>query len=379
MPTRPLTPAETRVVGALLDPLAESDRARIRGTGIPPRTFEAAASRLLGEGLVYDRYLPNPARFGLPTVVFALVRPYLDHADALAQRWLAHPTNALLWSTPDWCFGVFFLAEGVWDPRTAAEIAPPESSSRGFLLRADSRDPQVPIYFDFEGAWAALNGGLVSDSYPRPMPGGAAVGTEVPGATPSGSERRVGRSLTARPLAVDRTSDTRRRRSERFLSRSERRALSSGLLEHRVFLSVGELPPARDGQATGVALLHGRLREFQTPEGLLARLRGRAGLAPFLYATDERSVLIGALSRTAGPPDRIGPSAPARGVVGDVLREHLEAIEVVRAAPGALSALRDHEYARLIDPVRRATAAVPESTGGAVRAGRRAGHESSSD
>ena len=64
---RPLTPAQTLVVGAQLDTSPTSERTRIRRTGLPPRTFETAARRLRESGVVYDRYLPNPTRFGVPS------------------------------------------------------------------------------------------------------------------------------------------------------------------------------------------------------------------------------------------------------------------------------------------------------------------------
>lgn len=345
---RSLTPAEALVVGALLDARPASNRDRIARARIPARTFETAAERLLSAGIVYDRYVPNPTRFGFPAVGFALARPFVERAEALVDRWLRTPGNVVLWRSPEWVFGVFFRTLATPPSRLGDALVRPDEASRAFWLSVDARDPQVPAYFDFEGAWAALNETQPSDGYPRPLAGAGEEVRGLAGSRPPESDRAVGWTLARRPLAGGAAAAGPRRRSPRFFSRSERRALSHGLVEHRVFLDLTRIPATRGRSASGLAWALGRLRERHTPEALFAALRSRGQVAPFLFATDERQVLLGALARSVAGGVPVGSAGAVRSPLQGILQEHLEAIEVIRSPLESIAVVRDHRYDLLL-------------------------------
>lgn len=345
------------MVGALLDARPASTRERIARTQIPTRTYETAAQRLLTSGIVYDRYVPNPTRLRFPAVSFALVHPFVERADELVGRWSGTSGAVVLWRAPEWVFGVFFRTLAAPPSRLAETLERAGECGRSFWLHVDARDPQVPVYFDFEGAWASLNGTSPSSGYPRPLPG---AGAELPGSAgspPADSDRLVAGTLARRPWATDSEPAVPRRRSPRFFSRSERRALANGLVEHRVFLDLTRIPVTRGMRASGLAWVLGRLQDDRTPEGLFAALRSRAHVAPFLFATDERRILLGALARAAASGAPRGFDGAERRPIQQVLQEHLEEIEVVRSPLETIRPIRDHRYDLLLAPPRRSGSA----------------------
>ncbi|MCI4351076.1 MAG: hypothetical protein L3K15_06150 [Thermoplasmata archaeon] len=346
---RSLTSAETLVVGALLDPGSTSERARIRRSGLPTRTYETAARRLLASGVVYDRYLPNPVRFGRPLVTFALVHPFVERSDAVAARWVATPGSVVVWRGPEWIFGVFLPERTSAPSRFAEGLGPPGECGRAFVLTADSRSPQVPVYFDFEGAWSVLNELPRSGAYPRPLPGTGSEPEPRRAGALRARDRAAGRSLTERPLRAGSAPPGPRRRSSRYLDRNERRALREGVVEHRVLLDLARIPTGRGGAAPGVVLLHGRLQEHRTPEGLFTALLGRGQIAPFLFATDERRVLVGALAQAVSAPRPAKDPMVRRESVSGILAEFLEEIEVVRSSADGLLVPLDHRYDRIVE------------------------------
>lgn len=345
---RSLTPAEARVVGALLDTGAMTNQERIARTRIPPRTFETASQRLLTAGIVYDRYVPNPTRFRFPAVGFALARPFVERAADVERRWAGFPGNVVLWRSPDWIFGVFFRSLAPSASSLAEVLVRPGESSRAFCLEVDARDPQVPVYFDFEGAWAALTATAPSAGYPRPLPGAGEPLGGPPGSRSPDADRVVGWTLARRPVTLDNGAAGPRRRSPRFFPRPERRALSRGWVEHRVFLDVTRIPATPGGSVAGVAWVLGRLRTGRTPERLFAALRGRGRLAPFLFATDERQVVVGALARAEAHTGSSDPGGAEGTAAHGILPEYLEEIELARSPLAAVTAVRDHRYDLLL-------------------------------
>ncbi|MCI4337415.1 MAG: hypothetical protein L3K17_09585 [Thermoplasmata archaeon] len=345
---RTLTPAERLVVGALLDSGSRSDRARIARAGLPTRTFETAAHRLLASGVVYDRYVPNPTRMRVPAITFGLARPFVERSDMLVRRWQSTPGNTVLWRTPEWVFAVFFRTPLAAPAKLPAELVLPAECSGSFFLTADSRDPQVPVYFDFAGSWAALGGSPAPATYPRPLPGAGESMAGLPGTRPPETERSVALALARRPFERATGGGGPRRRSPRYFPRAEQRALRNGLVEHIVLLDLAQLPAMLGGGTDGLAWVHGRLLDRLPPEGLLAGLRSRARLAPFLFATDERRILMGALSRTSGGPPPPAPGGVRRASVAGVLRQYLEEIEIVRSPLESITVVTDHRYERLL-------------------------------
>jgi hypothetical protein len=309
-------------------PQRESDL--IRASGVPRRTYQEIRRRAFAEGWAQESYVPDGPHFGWPYVTFALVHPFLERLDDDRRRWADDPSLVLLWSSPESMFGVFFTSA----PR------PPEGSYRHqFVLTVDARAPTVPVYFDFEGCWARWTRQRGTLAYPQPLPG----------TSPSKAPREP---LRARPRGFADARELERRaappadgvrvlRGEFSLPHRLRRVVRSGHLRYRVFPNLVRLPPYQEHALTRLALIHGRLLPDQRPEELFRALVSDAGVAPFLFVTDGRSVLLGALSSEVVVVER-------RPVL-ETLRRFLGDIEVTREELRTLSVPVAHRYGRLFE------------------------------
>jgi hypothetical protein len=91
-----------------------------------------------------------------------------------------------------------------------------------------------------------------------------------------------------------------------------------------------------------VAFVFGEFQGRTDSAGLFRAMVARAGVAPFLFATDRKHVIFAGLSvdprqGVPGPPHETEPLLR-------VLKEHLRGIVVVREELEALSCLVQHRY-----------------------------------
>lgn len=334
---RSLTPAEAVVIRSLLADEPVPHRERIRRAELPPRTYEVARQRILLAGWVLERYVPDPVRFGLPMARFTLAHPYAEQFHAVAQRWREGPRTVFLWEGPDLLFRVEFEPEptGSSRPRAPATEA---GCSRSYSLAVDLRKPTLPAYFDFEGAWSRLMDAPGTYRYPRPL-----IGEEDGGPALSGPDRTVATALVNRPfLSVgDRESGV--ATSGVFTRRRQRRLLGEGVVEHRMFLDVTQVPGYQQRRASNVVLVHGELLDGRRPETLFRALVSDCQVTPFLYATDGEEILLAALAPAPG-----APRTEVRGGVLATVRAYLRAIEVARTPVETLATPVNHRYDRLV-------------------------------
>jgi hypothetical protein len=331
-----LTQSEAVVVRSLLAAEHIPERERIHRSGIPPRTFEAVRKRAYLEGWVFDRYIPDPARVGKPKVSFTLVQPFSESHKSVESRWTHDPGLVLLWSWPETLFAVFIgdeeasrIRQGAFDPGACRNC---------FDLTADARRPQIPVFFDFEGAWTRSADLPGTQAYPHSLPANLR-GADHALRLPTSAESRLA-ELVSRPFRhPDRSGPL--RVSPFFLPRSQQRLLATGAVERRVFPDLTELPPPQNRAIERIVFLRGILLPGMSAPALFRRL-ARMNVLPFLFATDDTRVLLGALS--PAPPTAAGTARPA--VLGNV-EQFLRNIEIVRERVLDLTVVANHRYDRI--------------------------------
>ena len=335
---RPLTEGEAAVIRALLASELVSERERILRSGLPSRTFEGARRRAYAEGWVFDRYVPDPSRVKRPFVTLVLAQPYAERFEEVVETWTSDIGTVLLWCWEETLFRVVFsrnrqpsLSEGRFGPQAFRKI---------LELTADTRMPQIPIYFDFEGAWCRLANLPGTRSYPHPLV--SRVGTGRTTSFLSNSERTALAGLLKRPFETT-GIDGPLRVSSFFLPRSQHRLLREMTVEHRVFLDLARIPPYRGRLVEKVAFVQGTLCPGVTATTLFQRL-ATIHILPFLFATDEHRVLLGTLSPA---PDQPNTDSPRPAVLRN-LERCLQAIEIVREDVTSTEVRVNHRYDRLL-------------------------------
>lgn len=353
---RELTGSEARVLAVLLGTGGEPEKVRIERSGAPRSTYVTTRRRAYDQRWVRDRYLPSPD-LGFRSATFALARPFLEHRDELERRWTERTGNVLLWKWPEHLFGVFLEREVRPASSKGISTAPsdlvPADTGRSVLeMRCDLTRPQVPVYFDFEGAWANLLDIPRGQGYPRAW--GTGEGTAP---LPSPGLQKVAAALLARPFDERPAEEPSPRRfhGPGGLPRSQRRLLQKGWAEWRVLPDLREIPPYEGKRIRRIVLVHGEMRLGRSMEDLYHDLWDEGETAPFLLAGDGRQVLLGMLGTGGG--EGVGPEgarpggvAGGRRAVSSILSEHLDGIESVSAPVDETSTPVDHRYDRLFPP-----------------------------
>jgi hypothetical protein len=337
---RVLSRAEAIAVQRLLAHIDVADGNGSGGERLPRRTAQAIRQRAYVRDWLTDRYVPNPVVLGYPTALFLLARPYSERALAVVEQWRSNPRNVLLWASPELLFGVF-LARGPEEAEAIQRRLADASAVRLEVgLRTDLTEATVPVYFDFEAAWTGWTGLPGTIRYPRPLPSGE-FGRANGGLTPG--ERNAISGLLVAPFLGGNPG----RGVSRFsrLYRAEQRWLNSGQVEFRSFLNPREVARWVTRFADQVVFVHGDLVEPGGASELFHALVSECGVGPFLFATNGRSVLMGALSSTSySPPRRI--SAPVLPRIGTYLR----GIRIVREGLAHLEPTVVHRFERLLPP-----------------------------
>ncbi len=375
---REVTSGEARIISQLLS--GEGQRGqKPHYAGLPRSTYVVARRRIFQERWVYDRYVPNPALLGFARVRLQLARPYAEELHDLSVQWRSDPGAVVLWQHPNLLFGIFFdapvhspsraiprrrgstapvaLTAGVDEaggPSPPVEAGTGRQASTVHVIQGDPRTTLLPVYFDPEGAWSRLTRGEGTTAYPRPLggrplpsparerfqqhPGFPSIVRELLSRTPS-------EGMEERPLHL---------RGTFGLPRSRRRLVELGFVERRLLVDFGRLPPVGGRKVNQVMLLHGALLPGAKVEELFRALVGEAGVNPFLFASDQTSVLVGAYAEGQHPEER-GRSIVTRSEAGpgartpplEIFRRFLRGLDPYWADLQGLDVLLDHAYDRL--------------------------------
>lgn len=337
-PVRVATSAESAVVQGLLAG-AEPD-GQEGGRSLARRTRQTVRLRVYQREWVHDRYLPDLAAMGHPYLTFALAQPFLESAPATSRAWRDLRENVLLWSSPEFSFGVFASAGGASLEALRLALSRPGSHRGEFLLSADTRTPSLPVYFDFEPAWSRTVGQEALIAYPQPFPG-PPPGKEIR-LTPG--ERSAVLRLLGRPFLPGGSERGGVREGGLFARTWERRCLASGRVRHRTFLDPVQVARWLTGFPTQVAFLHGALRPGRTSEGFFHALLAECRLRPFLFVTDGSMVLLGHLARAPGTRPFGGEREGA--ALAATLPSWLSEIGVVREPLEWFTTVINHRYDR---------------------------------
>jgi hypothetical protein len=346
---RSLSPAEGRVIHALIAEVDGGERERLRVAEVPRSTFHKIRGKAYREGWIRERFVPDPVFAGTRSVRVALGEPFADRWEEAVGWWRQRRGTVLLWTGLGAVLSVVF-DEAAPDPERPV-LGPPEWFRRCCEVRAEATGTGVPIYFDHEGAWSRWIGAGALVSYPIGL--GARAGASPPAGPKGLSGPRLAalRALLAPPRdpSSGETLDApgsaaRREEVVRFTQ--------AGWIRHRAFPDLRRIPPRDGARLTQVVLVTGTWKAAPRPAELLMRVRADAGAVPFLYAHDLQRTILG----LHGP--RVQTASPPTVGLGGALGEYLGEIEVVREPIDSLSFVVDHDYSRILpDP---APAAAPE-------------------
>lgn len=335
-----LSPAEYRTALAVLALPGATERERILSSGLPSSTYNLARKRIYQEGWIEDRFVPNPGATGFGAVEVVLRRVTFSDRESWEKRYASDPSCALLWSGVHALLGVFFRPEAGEAPRAEGRdgVSPATLS-----VRVSRTGGECPVYLDFSGCWSRFG---------RYRPPGA-----YPGGLDPRAPTEAPRVLAACQSALVRHGELSPSPAEEGgaswinvlrLPRSQRRAVERGALLPRTLLHPAQVPAFQGRRMGEVILLGGRKRSGTATGALLNALTRSCGVFPFLYAEDDRSVLLAGMGLTSSErPGRVTLPSAQRPVMR-TLQEHLEDIEVVLEAVEALRELVAYRHTALV-------------------------------
>jgi hypothetical protein len=334
---RSITEGEAVAIRALLASQPTSERKRIRETGLGSRTFERIRKRAYSSGWVFDRFVPDPSRTGFESVYFIMAQPFAENLEGIQNKWKDISSNVLLWRWPETIFGVFFSSDS--RERFLAGLDPPMGRSETFMVSSPTKG-HIPVYFDFEAAWARLTRQRGTLAYPHPLPAVPAEDEESSGKQRPYRESIAG--LLARPFRSG-AENAPLHVSPFFFPRSYQHLLGTGLVERRTILDPQNVPPFRGRSIERVAFVQGELLSPGTEDALFRMLMA-IHVTPFLFASDSSRVLLATLS--PAPTDSEPTSGRPPAVLAN-LRRYLNGIQIVREPVPALTVVVNHRYDRL--------------------------------
>jgi hypothetical protein len=339
--TRRISAREAKVIATLLAADALPERDRIRSSGLSPRTYETARRRIFAAGWVYERFVPDPLAWGWSAMQFTVVQPGAGRESLWSDR-LSKPSGVFhMWRGENLVFAARLLTDS-HNPRPGGPELALAPGARRWELTVDLRKPTVPIFFDFEGAWSRIAGSAGPRVYPRPLPRWRAGATPEVLAPASALKRDAG-ELVRRSFSGSAESGLRGHLGSVVGFRAGRRALHTGIVARRSFLDLSRLPGVGDWRLRSVGFVYGTFESNAVPESLYRDLLHDGGVTPFLFATDEKSLLIGALSPAPRPS---GPRVRRRTT--EIFSERLSNISLVGTPVSSLSAPVDHRYDRAL-------------------------------
>jgi hypothetical protein len=346
---RSLHPKEARVVQILLARLTASDAERVKLAGFGKSTFYKARRRASRWGWVTERYVPNPAPLGIQRVVFQLGWPFSESWGEVVRAWEQQRGLVLLWTFRDLVFSV------VWEGRCRSslgllpdrdELSPARQSLRGvWTVEVNAGSGAVPVYFDFEGAWARWSGSGKALSYPTSLGNLAEQGSKASAADLPARERHEVLDLMGTPDAVRDIPGSRALARPGGGSEAASVASIPDWVHRWAFPDFRNIPSVGGRGIEQVVFVTGLLREAGRARDLVKALFEKAEAAPWLFAYDEKRVLLGLLAPRS--PSSGGHPVP----VMDALEEHLREVEILRDSISTHVPVVDHRYGALLkDP-----------------------------
>jgi hypothetical protein len=342
---RVLTSVEKLLVRAVL----ANASLRTAVNPIARSTRQTVLQRIYLREWIRDQYVPDPVALGSPILTLAVAQPYLEKAPLVTRSWESLRSAALLWGSHRMLFGVFFSQTHQEKEKLWGRLKEVPERRDIFLLSVDLRSIALPVYFDFEAAWARVTGVPGVLAYPQGLPISSIRADASQARFPSKSELRAISSMVTRSLAVSPRLLAGQPPWPTFARGLERRCLRLGLAEYRSFLNPFALARQVTGFPQRVAFVQGELLKASRPPDLFRTLVEVAGVSPFLFASDNETVLVAALSWGNDRPldsvafqDRESVSA---------LQRHLRSIVVVEEELGYLKVLVNHRYDRLLPDI----------------------------
>ena len=341
---RPLTTNEAQVIALLLgSDLAESERARIRRTGLPRATYQSIRRRAYAEGWLFDRFFPATTPMGRSTALFVVAHPFAEKARELEMAWEKRGEIVVFWASAQTFFAVAFPRDEEAARNLVESLAPTDRVRSVSYVRANlTSEASVPVYFDYEGYWSHLVGTSGPVQYPR----GLARGPSGRGRLSEGAAGTLER-LVARPTVPD---DGRplHRLGPVGIPRSQRRLLEANYAVHRVLVDPSRLPPFGDHRSDMLVLLQGRLEGQVTAKWIFEQLvRGR--IYPFLAAEGDGRFLALFMGQRHLPNTPTKDHGQAPVSLLETLRGGLSEVEVIREDWTELRHLVNHRYERLFE------------------------------
>jgi hypothetical protein len=331
---RSLSPKEARVIQLLLARVPGPDQRRIELSGYGDSTYFTIRRRALARGWLTERYVPDPAPLGVRRVLARLGRPFAEGAEEAARTWAARPGTVVLWRFRDSLLSVVWETAERPAPRGAPPPVGPPTVPGPFRdvwpIAVPASEGAIPVYFDFEGAWARWSGSGSPVGYPVGLDG---IGEGAPEAAPVSPSART----SVLPMV-----EASLRAGESSRSRSVPPMALPPWLHRRMYPAFARVPPVAGQSVDEAVFVTGRWLEAGRPRELVEALFREAEVAPFLLAYDRDRLLMGLL----GPrPSKAGGHATP---VVDVLRRHLGEVETHREPLRPMVAIVDHDYREVL-------------------------------
>ena len=338
-----LTAAEARVIQSLLAK-GNGEEERYHQSGVPRTTFQTIRRRAFVNGWLKQRYIPSPAFLGLTSVGFTLAQPFADRRGEAIRALRSLPGLVLMWVSPDAYFCVNFLRETAkpsGSPPRSPIAVPLEPFRRTWAVVAAVDRGHIPIYFDYEGAWARYAARRPPLSYPLPLEFSPAL--KESRLRPSHGVHQAAIELVARPFERGPTRKGALFFSTNRLPRAQRMLYKYGCITHRIFPDLVALPPMRENRIERIIFVTGLFLDGSKPDELLVDLLGPGNVSPLLFAHDGRRVLLAGLATTPVSTVRTA------GFVTDLLKHYLRDIETVREDVQLIQPIVDHRYGQLLE------------------------------
>lgn len=347
-PMRAVTPAEASVMQYLLAFPRSAGSEDSSPRRLPRRTFQTACRRVLANGWVEGRLIPDPVIIGRRVLSAMVITPYMENVHELLASARNEADCVVLWSFPQFIFGVF-LSE---TPSSVEELRT-RLLSRGRVraveeISVDCGEASVPAYFDFEGMWAQVMNLGRPISYPQPLGGITWTTTSrVPFPENSPDRDSMARLLLGPTLLTDPAAVTRFLRSRAPLDTLlERRYLRRGYVHPRVMLKVDSIPLSDPAVPSRIVFVTGTVIDQSDHGAFFRELVGSAGVHPFLFLTNGKKVLLASLAvgPTAIPREPLRASTSA----GSVIAAHMRDVGYWREELADLLVVVGHRYHQLI-------------------------------
>jgi hypothetical protein len=336
-----LTKAETTVLLSLLGAnWNETERSRIRASGIPRSTYQEAKRRLYLEGYLTNRFVPDPHALGMGGFRFLVARPFVDAMAPVARALADDPHTVTLWVGATALFAVQ-LAPNAGGAPSVSEPSRDVVPGTVVRLTAANRPDQIPVFFDMEGTWSRVAGAPGPRGYPRGLPCPSGLGSETH--APLSPRNAVAlRELLARPFDTALGARGVALVAAPFLPRSQRHVLAQDWATWRILLSFAKRLAYGERELRQLILISGSLKPGVRLSFVTSALARRTGSAPFLAASDGSKVLLGAL----GGLGARSPSGSTGSVLG-TLQATLSDLQIVREELSTLETRLDLRFDRI--------------------------------